>query len=147
MKQFFKSYTSFTRAERMGLILLSIILIVLIVIKATMHIWLRSRHDDLKDQQMMAAWEYVQKRNEQKTYLKVIDDAAIDNPVSSETININTADSAALVELKGIGPATAHRIMEYRRQGGRFSDLEAFRHLCRMPHKTLEKLRPHLRLN
>lgn len=40
-------------------------------------------------------------------------------------LNINTADSLALLELRGIGPYYAHKILEYRaRLGGAFTDKE-----------------------
>lgn len=37
------------------------------------------------------------------------------------TVNINTADAAALCRLPGIGPAIAARIIEYRRVNGAFT--------------------------
>ena len=42
----------------------------------------------------------------------------------SELIELNTADSVALVELKAIGPALAHRIIRYRIMLGGFYDLQ-----------------------
>lgn len=43
---------------------------------------------------------------------------------SSEYININTADLAALQTLNGIGPATAQKIIDYRTANGRFQTKE-----------------------
>lgn len=40
--------------------------------------------------------------------------------VASEPININTADATMLEKLKGIGPAKAAAIIEYREQHGPF---------------------------
>lgn len=42
----------------------------------------------------------------------------------SELININTADAAALDKLKGIGPAMAQRIIDYREENGSFQSIE-----------------------
>ena len=39
---------------------------------------------------------------------------------SSKHINLNTADSASLTQLKGIGPAFARRIVQYRKRLGGF---------------------------
>jgi len=43
---------------------------------------------------------------------------------STELININTASSAELESLPGIGPTTAQKIIEYREQNGAFVSIE-----------------------
>lgn len=43
---------------------------------------------------------------------------------SSDLVNINTADIERLSTLKGIGPALAQRIIEYREQNGSFKSVE-----------------------
>ena len=43
---------------------------------------------------------------------------------STELININTASSAELESLPGIGPTTAQKIIEYREQNGVFVSIE-----------------------
>ena len=40
-----------------------------------------------------------------------------------QKININTADSITLLRLRGIGPALAHRILQKRREKGKFSNI------------------------
>jgi len=44
--------------------------------------------------------------------------------VESPCININTADEADLITIKGIGPTTAAKIIEYRAQKGKFRKKE-----------------------
>lgn len=43
---------------------------------------------------------------------------------SSDLVNINTADAEKLATLKGIGPALAQRIIEYREQNGSFKSVD-----------------------
>ena len=45
-------------------------------------------------------------------------------PAEVSRLNINTADAAALVELPGIGPALAQRIVDYRTAHGDFAAVE-----------------------
>ena len=48
---------------------------------------------------------------------------------SSELVNINTADAERLATLKGIGPALAQRIIEYRDQNGPFKSTEEIKNV------------------
>ena len=48
---------------------------------------------------------------------------------SSDTVNINTADSERLQSLSGIGPALAQRIIEYREQNGAFKTIDEIKNV------------------
>lgn len=56
-------------------------------------------------------------------------------------ININTADSAVLQEIPGVGPATAEKILAYRTENGRFSSIEDIRNVSGIGEKTFEKMK------
>ncbi len=51
-------------------------------------------------------------------------DTILDTAVSNDSININTADAAALESLPGVGPSTAEKILEYRDANGPFTTIE-----------------------
>lgn len=60
-------------------------------------------------------------------------------------IDINAADWPELVQLPGIGPTLAQRIVESRRTRGPFIDHNDLRRVRGIGPKTLEQIRPYLR--
>ena len=62
-------------------------------------------------------------------------------PSDGQRININTATSPELQTLRGIGPAMAERIIEYRQTSGRFSTVDDLTNVKGIGEKTLEKIR------
>ncbi len=62
-------------------------------------------------------------------------------PSDGSRININTATSQELQTLRGIGPALAQRIIEYRQTSGEFSTIDDLKNVKGIGAKTLEKIR------
>jgi competence protein ComEA len=56
-------------------------------------------------------------------------------------ININTADSAALQQLTGVGPVTAEKIINYRNENGKFKTIEDIKNVSGIGDKTFEKFK------
>ncbi|MBC7724088.1 MAG: ComEA family DNA-binding protein [Burkholderiaceae bacterium] len=56
-------------------------------------------------------------------------------------VNLNIADAAALDTLPGIGPATAQRILDWRKENGRFTSVEDLLSVSGIGEKTLADLR------
>lgn len=65
---------------------------------------------------------------------------------AEEPVDINTATAEQLEKVPGIGPATAARIIEWRETQGRFERLEDLLNVRGIGTKTLEKLRPYLKV-
>ena len=60
-------------------------------------------------------------------------------------VDINAADWPELMQLPGIGPTLAHRIVDTRSSQGPFADIEALRRVRGIGPKTLEQIRPYLK--
>ena len=57
-------------------------------------------------------------------------------------IDINTADAETLSTLKGIGPSTAKRIVEYREKAGNFKTVEDLMDVKGIGEKSFQRLKP-----
>ena len=58
-------------------------------------------------------------------------------------LELNSADTAALQMIRGIGPYTALRIVQYRRQLGGYVSSEQLREIDRLPHADWDSIVPH----
>ena len=65
---------------------------------------------------------------------------------SGKRINLNSATAEQLITLPRVGPATAQRILDYRRQHGAFKKVRDLVKVRGIGPKTLEKLRPLVRV-
>jgi len=59
----------------------------------------------------------------------------------STKININEADEAALMRIKGVGPALAKRIVDYRAKNGRFGSIEGLKEVKGIGEKLLNRIK------
>ncbi|MDD5610732.1 MAG: helix-hairpin-helix domain-containing protein, partial [Candidatus Omnitrophica bacterium] len=57
-----------------------------------------------------------------------------------EKINLNNATEEQLVSLPGIGPVSAHKLIEYRQANGGFTDLADLKLIKGLRNQTLEKI-------
>jgi competence protein ComEA len=60
-------------------------------------------------------------------------------------VDINSADWPELIQLPGVGPKLAQRIVQSRQTNGPFADHEDLRRVHGIGPKTLEQIRPYLR--
>jgi len=65
--------------------------------------------------------------------------------VADYQVDLNGADWPELIQIPGIGPVLARRIVESRQTGGPFLDHEDLMRIRGIGPKTLESVRPYLR--
>ena len=73
--------------------------------------------------------------------------AAKNAPTASAPLNINTATSAQLETLPGLGKAVAERIVEYRDKNGNFKKVEDLMNVKGIGEKSFLKLKPLITVN
>ena len=141
MKSIIKSYINFSRTERIGIIGLLSLLIILIAIRATLHYWVKPAVEDAQQQKFVSAWNQFKNKLSAKADSDSLKKQETKDDVPfTRIVNINTADSATLCQLQGIGPAISHKIIEYRRQHP-FRTIDELATLPRFPKSTFWKIR------
>lgn len=150
MKRSLHSYTSFTRNERIGLLGLSALLLALVMVRATMSLWVHPVIDTAQQNKLAAAWQTFKRSQPTKDAAgqimqkKEFQDASDEQTaILPDTVNINTADSATLVRLKGIGPVTAHHIIS-KRAVTPFTNINQLQETGAFSKATLEVLQRHI---
>lgn len=71
----------------------------------------------------------------------------LQEPIDSSLLDLNTASSEQLEALNGVGPVTAANIISHRSRIGRFSSVDQLLEIKGIGAKTLEKIRPQVRVS
>lgn len=71
---------------------------------------------------------------------------ALQQEAPATPVDLNQATAEKLQEIPGIGPAMAERIIEWRREHGPFEKVEDLLNIRGIGEKTLEKLRPFVKI-
>lgn len=136
MKNALRSFFSFNRTERMGIIGLLVAILVLIVIKFSMSHFVSAetivpaennsgtKCNSLKALNNNGLQKSGTKKEQNTPIAPITNGNKISKTDHAQVFNINTVDSQHLVSLWGIGPKLAHRILDYRRQHGSFTSHE-----------------------
>jgi competence ComEA-like helix-hairpin-helix protein len=113
-----KNYLSVSKKEWNGMVIL---VIVIMLILAAPFIMQAFRKDNTVDPQEFDKAVAILERAKKETKSGLNDHKKV---APGATIELNTADTAKLAELNGIGPAFARRIVSYRERLGGFHDKE-----------------------
>lgn len=62
----------------------------------------------------------------------------------SELININSATQTELETIPGIGPSTALKIIEYRKQNGKFNSIDDLKNISGIGESKFENMKPYI---
>ena len=75
------------------------------------------------------------------------DDVILEDEISNvkskknEKININTADQSELIEIPGVGEATAQKIIQYRETNGKFKNIEDIKNVNGIGNSKFENMK------
>lgn len=83
------------------------------------------------------------KKNREQLFAK----KEFDEPAKPVAFEINTADSATWVAVKGIGPAISRMIMNYRSKLGGFHSVEQLQEVYLVKEELMERIRPQLEVD
>ena len=64
--------------------------------------------------------------------------------VAKFQVDVNRADWPELMQLPGIGPTLAQRLIDDREQNGEFRDIEELNRVSGIGPRTLERIRPYI---
>jgi DNA uptake protein ComE-like DNA-binding protein len=139
MKKAARSVVSFTRTERTGILVLSVLLIVLIGVRLTMHYCLQPPAENALEQKLRNEWAAIDKHpapaktkgNKNETSLP-------------DSININAVDIETLKKFPGIADKTAQKIIDRRNQNGPFKTFEELRSAASITDKRFDELKKHI---
>jgi Helix-hairpin-helix motif len=148
MKKAITSFVTFTRTERLGLACLLLLIIILLAVRIAIPYFVHPQTDPESEKKLVAAWETYKRSHpptrpdsatQRKDFQDAVDNISMPLP---DTIDVNTADSTTFVRLKGIGPATAHRIIMWRQAKGPFTSIDQLQE-AGLTRNTFELLKAH----
>ena len=117
----------------MGIVGLLALIAILITVRATMHYWVTPDMVEMKHV-VIAAKKIDSVSKYPAGFTKV------KKQLPTEKINLNTADSLMLISLPGIGKGLSHRILERRRELGKFTSMEQVFEVYKFKEETRQML-------
>ena len=138
------------RGEQRALILLSLLLILGIIVRASVQLLPERTPPGMEQfvqesRAIMAALEQEDSLNRSKNQYPGTKDP--DRSPQLSPININTADSIQLLPLPGIGPVYAGRIIKYRNLLGGFAVIDQLYEVYGLKEETIRLIGDHIKVD
>ena len=87
---------------------------------------------------------YVPNKNDLENNGEVLENELSEG--KENIVNINTATAEELTELPGIGGATANKIIEYRKQNGKFQTIEELKNVAGIGNSKFENIKDKIKV-
>lgn len=145
----FSSFIHYTRNERLGIVAISVMLVILIALRATMGLWVKPDTDPEKEKQLIEKWEKYQQSKQPTSVANIVrpayekENSANTTPLAQH-LNINTADTAILIRIKGVGKTTAEKIIYRRNNKGAFTHIKQLHEVGSFSEEHLTMLSAHI---
>ncbi|HEY4786295.1 MAG TPA: helix-hairpin-helix domain-containing protein [Bacteroidales bacterium] len=154
LKFYLREYLTFTKGEKVGIIVLLILIISVLILSSLMpHLIPASPGIDVNEFKKEIAQFEKETDSMRKPSGKVFHyKDTVKHPYKPQPINkrsipvleLNNADSAGLDELPGIGPVYSRRILKYRALLGGYFSLNQLSEVYGLKPETCEKIRNYL---
>lgn len=145
----FSSFIHYTRNERLGIVAISVMLVILITVRATMGLWVKPNTDPEKEKQLIEKWGKYQQSKQPKSVANIVrpayekENSNYTTPLAQH-LNINTADTATLMRIKGVGKPTAEKIIYRRNNKGAFTHIKQLHEVGSFSEEHLTMLSAHI---
>lgn len=147
---YLKTYFTFSKGERNGILVLLFILVVVII-----SIFLIPKNKNIKDEAHLLSLknEVDSLFTNTQPPIKIIKagyaqkDTFKNSKSSSFKIELNRCDSSELTKLAGIGPVYAYRIIKYRNLLGGFYNINQLQEVYGLNEETFLKIKNHITAN
>ena len=97
-----------------------------------------------------SSFEYITTKSGEGANENIEKEEKTENKVNKKTtslVNINTATQTELETLPGIGPSIALKIINYRKENGKFSNVEELKHVNGIGDNKFEAMKKYVTCN
>lgn len=84
---------------------------------------------------------YIPRKDEEENKEYVTEKSGLENEEKDEKININKATQTELETLPGVGPSLAMKIIKYRKENGKFTNIEELKNVSGVGENKYEQIK------